>query len=129
MREKTQPKVQYCDSSPPSWKVQPRVTETKGGMEGDLGGEQRSGCGMVTRDGKGLAGRQADSTGGGLGGGWTPRRRTTNRVQGGDKGVRIQGEDMRSQGRPDGKRSQGEDKRDLEQEEPGRSHEGDPRWS
>ncbi len=32
---------------------------------------------MVTEDGKGLAGRQADNTGGGSGRGWTPGRRTT----------------------------------------------------
>ncbi len=50
----------------------------------------------------------------GSGGGRTPWRRTTNRVQGGDYGGRSQGES-------DGGRSQGEDRRDLEQEEPGRT--------
>ncbi len=54
---------------------------------------------MVTRDGE----RQADITGGGSGGGRTPGRRTTNRVQGGS----------------DGGRSQDRDRRGLEQEEPG----------
>lgn len=46
-----------CDSSPPSWKVRPRALETEGWTEGDLGGGQRSGCGMVTRAGR-KAGRQ-----------------------------------------------------------------------
>ncbi len=70
--------------APPSREARPCAAETKGGTEGDLGGGQRSGCGMVTGDGKGLAGRQADNTGGGLGGGWTSPRggqRTESRVE------------------------------------------------
>ncbi len=43
---------------------------------------------MVTGDSERLAGRQADITGGGSGGGRTPGRRTTNRVQGGSDGGR-----------------------------------------
>ncbi len=58
---------------------------------------------MVTGDGKGLAGRQADKSRGGSGDGRTTVRRTTNRFQGGD----------------DGGRTQGEDRREQEQEEPG----------
>ncbi len=50
MREKTQQTVLGCDSSPPSRKAQPRAEETKGRMEGDLGGGQRSGCGMEKGD-------------------------------------------------------------------------------
>ncbi len=50
---------------------------------------------MVTRDGEGLAGRQADKPGGDSGGGWTPGRRKTTKVQGRAVGGRSQGEDMR----------------------------------
>ncbi len=53
-------------------------------------------------DGKGLAGRQANSTGGGQASG----RRKTHRIQGGDDGGRSQDGDRRSQGRPDGGRRQ-----------------------
>ncbi len=60
--------------------------------------------------GRRRAGRQADNPGVGSGGVRTPGRRTTNRVQGWDDGVR-------SQGGSDGGRSQGEDRQ--EQEEPG----------
>ncbi len=55
---------------------------------------------MVTGDGKGLAGRQADNTGGGSGRGKTYRRRMTNRVQGGSDIRRSQGKDRREQEEP-----------------------------
>ncbi len=46
-------------------------------------------------------------------------RRMTNRVQGGDDGWMIQGEDRRSQGGPHRGRSQGGERRDSEQEDSG----------
>ncbi len=64
----------------------------------------------VKWDSEGLAGRQADNPGGCSGGGRTPGRRTTNRVQGEDDGVRSHGGNRRSQGRSDRE----EDRRDLE---------------
>ncbi len=51
---------------------------------------------MVTGDGKGLAGRQADQTGGGSGRRRTPRRRVIHEVQGGDR--RCQGGKLSIQG-------------------------------
>ncbi len=82
--------------------------------------DTRSGEGMVTGDGKGLAGRQAEKTGGGSGRGRKPGRRTTTttKVQGVADSGRIQGEDRRRQAGAGGARR-----------DPGHSHDGGPRWS
>ncbi len=64
---------------------------------------------MVTGDRKGLAGRQADNTGGGSGGGLTPRNRTESREETTEGGAREKTGGVRC--------------------DPGHSHEGDPWWS
>ncbi|KAI2655027.1 Ion-translocating oxidoreductase complex subunit B [Labeo rohita] len=94
-----------CDSSLPSQKARPRAAETEGGMEGDLGGRQKSGCGMVTRDSEEVAERQ-----GGL-----PREglRTESRVE------TMEGGAMEETGGARVDKTEGGAGRDLEQEERG----------